>query len=107
MTEPYKNQTITNKTIINCTITASTIKDTNIFDCEIDGGSVTVFSGWIPVSERLPDFDTDILMTDGKNVGFGAYNSDSEQFEEHFVIHCFSHDDISHWSPLPPAPEVK
>ncbi|MGR5949932.1 DUF551 domain-containing protein [Raoultella planticola] len=58
-------------------------------------------NGWIPVSERMPERG-DYLVTDGRD--FDVQSFDGEQFIPGFVWE----DKITHWMPLPAAPqEVK
>ena len=61
----------------------------------------SVAGKWIPVSERMPKRG-DYLVTDGRD--FDVQTFDSEQFIPGFVWD----DGITHWMPLPAAPqEVK
>lgn len=60
-----------------------------------------IISGWIPVSERMPERG-DYLVTDGCDFDVQLFNG--EQFIPGFVWE----DKITHWMPLPAAPqEVK
>lgn len=61
----------------------------------------SVAGKWIPVSERMPKRG-DYLVTDGRD--FDVQTFDGEQFIPGFVWD----DGITHWMPLPAAPqEVK
>ena len=55
---------------------------------------------WIPVSERLPEYDTDVLTFRG-TVGFclECYHTGGWGFDNIFM------DDITHWMPLPEPPK--
>ncbi|WP_407284327.1 DUF551 domain-containing protein [Raoultella ornithinolytica] len=55
-------------------------------------------NGWIPVSERMPERG-DYLVTDGRD--FDVQSFDGEQFIPGFVWE----DAITHWMPLPAAPQ--
>jgi|GEM_PF-2532646 len=68
--------------------------------------------GWIPVSERLPESNTFVLVSNGVWVGQGAYN-DSEHLDadehwqdEHHEFINLLHHPVTHWQPLPAAPKV-
>lgn len=68
-------------------------------------------SGWIPVSERLPEPNKYVLVSNGVWVGQGAYN-DSEHLEddehwqdEHHEFINLLHHPVTHWQSLPAAPK--
>lgn len=66
-------------------------------DCSIP----MISDRWVPVSERMPERG-DYLVTDGRD--FDVQSFDGEQFIPGFVWE----DAITHWMPLPAAPqEVK
>ena len=58
------------------------------------------FQKWIPVTERLPEYDTDVLTFRG-TAGFciECYHTDGWGFDNIFM------DDITHWMPLPEQPK--
>ena len=62
--------------------------------------SVTQKSGWIPISERLPEDGTWNLFTDGNVVSVERYKADSI---DHFYPNgrWFSLDETIAWMPLP------
>ncbi|QLW92526.1 DUF551 domain-containing protein [Klebsiella oxytoca] len=57
-----------------------------------------IITGWISVSERMPEYG-DYLVTDGRD--FDVQLFDGEQFIPGFVWE----DKITHWMPLPAAPQ--
>ncbi|QHJ82511.1 MAG: hypothetical protein [Caudoviricetes sp.] len=68
--------------------------------------------GWIKCSEKLPDDDSFVLVTNGKHNGMGAYlrddhlEDDERWQDEHFeFINKQSKYPVTHWMPLPPNPE--
>lgn len=63
----------------------------------VDGNSP---AGWVACSERMPKFG-DYLVTDGKDIDVQMFNG--EQFIPGFVWE----DNITHWMPLPAAPQQK
>ena len=78
------------------------------------GEPATVPGKWIPVSERMPESNKFVLVSNGVWVGQGLYD-DSEHLEsdEHWqdehreFINVLYHP-VTHWMPLPAAPqEVK
>ena len=67
---------------------------------------------WIPVSERLPEMDTYVLVHNGKWTGLAKYVSDESalfdaderwQSETAEFIECLG-TKVTHWMPLPAAP---
>lgn len=76
---------------------------------EVEPGSAPaaadeVRDGWISVDERLPEDDCRVLaatwftMTHDQHMDIVSFRRGSGQF---------SHSDVTHWMPLPAAPEVK
>jgi hypothetical protein len=68
--------------------------------------------GWIKCSDRLPDDESFVLVTNGKHTGMGAYlrdehlEDDERWQDEHFeFINKQSKYPVTHWMPLPPNPE--
>lgn len=55
---------------------------------------------WIPVSERLPDEDISVLLTNGKIVFFGSYYG-KYFFGSIIPGYGESIKDATHWQPLP------
>ena len=71
-----------------------------------------VQDGWIKCSDRLPDDDSFVLVTNGKHTGMGAYlrddrlEDDERWQDEHFeFINKQSKYPVTHWMSLPPNPE--
>lgn len=68
-------------------------------------------STWIPISERLPEREKWVLVHNGKWTGVGAYmyeEDDSECWQDErteFIEHLGPK--VTHWMPLPEAPNVK
>lgn len=63
---------------------------------------------WIPVSERLPEFDCRVLVSDGKycSVGYRFDKDDPWWWIDHDgdVDGVVDATDITHWMPLPELP---
>ncbi|SXE19859.1 Eaa1 [Klebsiella variicola] len=71
----------------------------------------TVPGKWIPVSERMPESNKFVLVSNGVWVGQGLYD-DSEHLEsdehwqdEHREFINVLHHPVTHWMPLPSAPQ--
>lgn len=67
--------------------------------------------GWIACSERMPEPNKYVQVSNGVWVGIGEYN-DSEQFEfderwqdEHGEFIDLLHHPVTHWMPLPSLPQ--
>jgi hypothetical protein len=56
---------------------------------------------WIPVTERLPEIDVDVLVCYEGSMWVGSLGEDGEFSDETGRINC------DHWLPLPAPPEVK
>lgn len=70
-----------------------------------------VIPGWVPVSERMPESNKFVLVSNGVWVGQGLYD-DSEHLEsdehwqdEHREFINVLHHPVTHWMPLPAAPQ--
>jgi len=59
--------------------------------------------GWIPVEERLPEDNVDILMWNDILAEIGHYSLKSRSF----VTHGYCTQFATHWQPLPNRPKVK
>lgn len=63
---------------------------------------------WIPVNENLPADDVYVLiLEDGRGIYFACYKEKIPQWEsiEGFFWHGDMLQNITHWMPLPDAPE--
>ena len=62
---------------------------------------------WIPVTERLPEYDSVVLVTDGEDVGTGyRYVLGKIGFTGWAVPFAdIKEDDVSHWMPIPEPPK--
>ncbi|MBV8042525.1 DUF551 domain-containing protein, partial [Pluralibacter sp.] len=67
--------------------------------------------GWIPVSERMPEPNIFVLVSNGVWVGLG-FQSDAEHLEEderwqdeHYEFIDRLHFPVTHWMPLPATPQ--
>ncbi|ELZ3650028.1 DUF551 domain-containing protein [Salmonella enterica] len=64
-------------------------------------------SGWIKCSERMPDDMSDVLVTDGSDIGFmwwaGVARSGGrwDSWDKRYALDS---DEITHWMPLPEPP---
>lgn len=55
---------------------------------------------WIPVSERLPETDEDVLITDGVTVYIGWINATNRQWRANSEDNCFINN-VTAYMPLP------
>jgi len=62
-------------------------------------------SGWIPVSERLPEGSCRVLAWDGTRVSEVHFHPRAKQSEQWYSF--AGHESPTHWMPLPEPPEVK
>jgi hypothetical protein len=62
---------------------------------------------WIPATERLPEYDSVVLVTDGEGVGTGyRYTLGVIGFTGWAVPFAdIEEDDVSHWMPIPEPPK--
>jgi hypothetical protein len=56
---------------------------------------------WIPVTERLPEIDVDVLVCYEGSMWVGSVGEDGEFSDETGRMNC------EYWMPLPEPPEVK
>lgn len=56
---------------------------------------------WIPVTERLPEDDDDVLIMSSGSISMGYFNI----FRGYWVAYEGDDDNITHWMPLPELPE--
>lgn len=57
---------------------------------------------WIPVTERLPDDDDDVLIMSSGSRSMGYYSVYNEYWADYINVY---YDDVTHWMPLPEAPK--
>ena len=63
---------------------------------------------WIPVSERLPEYNKTVLISDGKNISFGwfvdkCYNNPAENHDywaSEYHTRSDHPENITHWKPI-------
>ena len=60
---------------------------------------------WIPVSERTPEKDVRVLITNGKSMAVGWVDYDEKWVDFDCWDECYS-GNTTHWMPLPEPPEV-
>lgn len=56
---------------------------------------------WIPVTERLPEDDDDVLIMSSGSISMGYFNI----FRGYWVDYEGDDDNITHWMPLPEPPK--
>lgn len=61
---------------------------------------------WIPVSERLPEVDADVLVYDDSG-GMPTIEVDSMRYYEHVDASFWRNSKNAHWMPLPCPPKTK
>ena len=63
--------------------------------------------GWIPVAERLPENDNEVLTASGQTVQILFYDHDDADWytvDSDISVHLFC-DNVTHWMPLPEPPK--
>ena len=62
---------------------------------------------WIRVEDRLPEDVYSVVMSDGKSVAVGWYGVAATKWRAEFYDKReFNLESVTHWQPLPAAPEV-
>ncbi len=76
----------------------------------IKGGVITVITNkltpatdWIQCSERMPDYDSEVIVTDGNYV----WRDKCYDFGDGLCFYDDNDSSATHWMPLPEIPEVK
>lgn len=64
-------------------------------------------SKWIKCSERMPEYFSNVLVTDGEGVEVMRLDCDGywDSWLEPWVV-TVAREDVTHWMPLPEPPEV-
>ena len=64
---------------------------------------------WIPVSERLPDKNDDVLCSRGNHIGalidVYTYKGDDQWEDSYGYFSTAEYEGITHWMPLPEPPK--
>ena len=60
-------------------------------------------TGWIPVTERLPETGTSVFVREGNFTGIGFFGRHTQKWIE--PISGAHLDNVTHWMPLPEPPE--
>lgn len=70
-------------------------------------GHVPEADKWISVKERLPEDETDVLVCNAKGDMIVCRGSRSTEIEGEFIWYVcdWRYGNITHWKPLPKAPE--
>ena len=70
----------------------------------VSGGQA---DSWIPVSEKLPEDETDVLVCNAKGDMIVCRGSRSTEIEGEFIWYVcdWRYGNVTHWKPLPKAPE--
>lgn len=68
-------------------------------------------SKWIPVEERLPEIEEDVLCSRGNHIGrlmdVYTYMGDDKWEDTYGYSVRTEYEGITHWMPLPEPPEMK
>ena len=57
---------------------------------------------WIPVAERLPEDDDDVLIMSSGSISMGYYSIYNEYWADYINVY---NSDVTHWMPLPEEPK--
>ena len=86
----------------------SMVNDSPDPDMERDCGNFIRARRWIPVTERMPDTDKDVLVyATAKFIGGSKMAIDKLEEGEQRPIWLYTHGwfEVTHWMPLPEPPE--
>ena len=64
---------------------------------------LTPVSGWVKCSERMPEYDSEVIVTDGNYV----WRDKCYDFGDGLCFYDDNDSSATHWTPLPYMPEVK
>ena len=69
----------------------------------VELSSIKKVSDWIPCSERMPEYDSEVIVTDGNYV----WRDKCYDFGDGLCFYDDNDSSATHWIPLPGMPEVK
>ena len=70
---------------------------------KVSENNITKVSDWIPCSERMPEYDSEVIVTDGNYV----WRDKCYDFGDGLCFYDDNDSSATHWMPLPEMPEVK
>ena len=70
---------------------------------KVSENNITKVSGWIQCSERMPDIDSEVIVTDGNYV----WRDKCYDFGDGLCFYDDNDSSATHWMQLPEIPEVK
>ncbi len=95
-----------------------TTKKSGVYDAEVSWGYIAdylIANGgtirrWIPVTERLPETDTEVLVCDIHAEFIEVYKFVKDDFDEYYWRsdwgeNSLRFNDVTHWMPLPEPPK--
>ncbi|WP_395303416.1 DUF551 domain-containing protein [Enterobacter sp. ECC-019] len=86
-----------------CTIQTAPILDSLPKNAESRcSNSPVIPDGWVACSERMPEGMTDVHISNGQDVGQGWWDGDTWQTQHDYYS---VPGDVTHWMPLPAAPQ--
>ena len=65
--------------------------------------NITKVTDWIQCSERMPEYDSEVIVTDGNYV----WRDKCYDFGDGLCFYDDNDSSATHWIPLPEMPEVK
>mgnify|MGYP003611479202 FL=1 len=69
----------------------------------VELASITKVSDWIPCSERMPEYDSEVIVENGNYI----LNDKCYDFGDGLCFYDDNDSSVTHWMPLPEMPEVK
>ena len=70
---------------------------------KVSENNITKVSDWIPCSERMPEYDSEVIVTDGNYV----WRDKCYDFGDGLCFYDDNDSSATHWIQLPEMPEVK